>query len=458
MHIFLFIFYSAVLCYIIPKIPLVRNSGIRPVYLLLLFACRVITGCLHNWVAYKYYPNHGDVWLFFRESFTTRHELLTNFHAFLADNSTWAYMPHNTIECMHVLLNFFSRDDLYISTLLFAFPAFLGAVALFRAFRGLFDDDLICAFCALLLPSTLFWTSCILTEGLAYTFLGFFFYFAYRLFLPQKPTSALPEEPIPSFPEKSTPVLKSGESKYWLFFLCLLFFLLIAFFRPAIALALVCGIYFWLLAKSRLSRFFQSKSSNNRLFGWTLGIISGIILLVAANAVLGGGVLRTFSERQKEFQGLSGNSRIYLPILEADWRSFLDVLPFAFVNGLFQPTPGSGGQAIYLVFSGELILIWMAVGFALLVRMIRPPAPSRKSGPSGVPHSGLLTAFGICSIVMAFSGMLMIGYIIPFVGAIIRYRSVYLPFLVIPLLHTLRSFWFMQNWNDWLNRNILTDP
>lgn len=441
MHIFLFVFYGAVLCYIIPKVPLVRNSEIRPVFLLLLFACRVITGCLHNWVAYKYYPNHGDVWLFFRESFITRHQLFSNFHTFLADNSTWAYMPHNIIECMHVLLNFLSGDNLYISTLLFSFLTFLGSIALFRAFRYLFDDDLLCALCALILPSTLFWTSCILTEGLAYAFLGFFFYCAYRLFLP----------------EKSTPALDPPKSNYRLYFLCLLFLLLIAFFRPAIALSLVCAIYCWWLAKGRLRRLFKSKSSNNRLFGWTLVIISGIILLVAANAALGGAVLRTLSARQKEFQALTGNSRIYLPILESDWRSFLDVLPFAFHNGFFEPLPGSGGQAIYLVFSAELILIWMIVGFALLIRMLRPPAPRRKNEGSGASRSGLLTAFGICSIVLALSGMLMIGYIIPFAGAIIRYRSIYLPFLITPFLHSFRSFQFIQNWNNWLNRTILTD-
>lgn len=442
MHILLFIFYGVVLCYIIPKVPLVRNSGIRPGFLLLLFVLRVMTGCLHNWVAYKYYPNHGDVWLFFKESFITRHELFTNFNTFLADNSTWAYMPHNTIECMHVLLNFLSADNLYVSTLLFSFLAFLGSIALFRAFNSLFNNDLLCSLCVLILPSTLFWTSCILTEGLVYTFLGFFFYYVSRLFLPEKPTPA---------PDSRKPDQR-------LFFLCLLFFLLTAFFRPAIALSLICAIYCGWLAKSRLSRFFRSKSSNKRLFGWALVIISGIIILVTANAVLGGTVLRTFSDRQKEFQTLSGNSRIYLPILEADWRSFLDVLPFAFLNGFFQPLPGSGGQAIYLAFSGELILIWTVVGFALLIRMIRPPVRSRKNDGSGVSRPELLTAFGICCIVLALSGMLMIGYIIPFAGAIIRYRSIYLPFLVTPVLHTLRSFRFMQNWNDWLNRTLLTDP
>src|SRR5579859_4627908 len=131
LHILLFILYFFLLCYAIQKIPFFRNSGIRPRALILLFSLRVLVGSLHNWIAYAYYPSHGDIWIFFNDSFVTRHELFTDFRLFLDDNSTWAYMSHNVISGLHVLFNFLSFDNLYINTLLFSFLAFWGNTALF---------------------------------------------------------------------------------------------------------------------------------------------------------------------------------------------------------------------------------------------------------------------------------------------------------------------------------------
>src|SRR5258708_22057768 len=163
MHVLLFIFYGLVGCYAITRIPFFRNSGIRPAFLLLYFGLRVATGCLHNVIAYRYYPNHGDIWLFFNHSFTTRHELFTDFSAFWAHNSTLAYLPHNLIEWMHVLFNFLSFDNLYINTLLFSFFTLGVPIALFRVFNSRFRNALLSACCLLLLPSPLFSPSSIHT-------------------------------------------------------------------------------------------------------------------------------------------------------------------------------------------------------------------------------------------------------------------------------------------------------
>src|SRR5258708_1087520 len=158
MHILLFILYGIVLCFLICRMPFFRKSGIRSGWLLFFFGFHVLVGCLHNIIAYRFYPNHGDIWRFFENSFVTRHELLTDFNTFLADNSTWAYMSHNVIIMIQMVLNWLSFDDLYINTLLFSFPVFLGSVALVRVFRDRFPGDPLTALSVLLLPSPLFWT------------------------------------------------------------------------------------------------------------------------------------------------------------------------------------------------------------------------------------------------------------------------------------------------------------
>ncbi len=114
MHILLFIFYMVVLCYAITRMNFFRNSRIRPGVLLGLFILRVATGCLHNLVAYRYYPHHGDIWTIFQESFITRQELLSNFHSFLSDNSNWEYVQHNFHRIGPCpVQSFFVRQSLY---------------------------------------------------------------------------------------------------------------------------------------------------------------------------------------------------------------------------------------------------------------------------------------------------------------------------------------------------------
>jgi hypothetical protein len=177
MHILLFIIYGMALGFGVLRIPFLRNSGIRPGWLLLFFALHIAAGCAHTFIAYHYYPDHGDVWFFFQRSFLTRHRLTSEFNLFLYENSTWNYATHNGIILVNILLNYLSFDNLYINTLLFSFPVFLGNIALFRVFRRQFPDDPLTAISALVLPSTLFWTSCLHREGAVYALLGLFFYY-----------------------------------------------------------------------------------------------------------------------------------------------------------------------------------------------------------------------------------------------------------------------------------------
>jgi hypothetical protein len=119
----------------------------------------------------------------------------------------------------------------------------------------------------------------------------------------------------------------------------------------------------------------------------------------------------------------------------------LHVLPSAVRNGLFEPLPGSGGRPIYLAFSLELMLIWTVV--------VAGTISSIRSRP--------YQAFTIFCVIFALTGMLLIGTLVPFAGAIIRYRSIYLPFLLAPFLHSLHRFTPVQRLNVRLGR-ILPEP
>ncbi|HWB94640.1 MAG TPA: hypothetical protein VG605_22445 [Puia sp.] len=409
MHIFLFILYCLICGYGIVKLPYIRRSGIKPVLLLALFFIHVLTGCLHNVIAYKYFPNHGDIWHYFYHSFFLRHQMLTDFHTFITD-WTWSWLTHENLMFIHIVLNCFSLDNLYINTLLFSFPVFLGNIALFRVFRRRFPGDLLPAAMIFLLPSVLFWTSCIHREALLYMLLGFLLSGIDRL-------------------------LANGFQTRR-FYACLLWVALIVFFRSAFVFSLLPALFIWIWLESRPAR--------PVLTGLAIAAIAGIILL---NFLVPGLTIPAIiAEKQREFDVLQAHSRIFFPVLDGTWNSLQRSLAYIVMNGLFAPLPGQGGQAIYLAFSLELFAIWAIVAIALVghtTRAIILAPPSHNRG------------FALFCIVLALCGMLEIGATVPFVGAIVRYRSIYLPFLLAPFLHALRTLPLVGKTSQWLFHHCL---
>jgi hypothetical protein len=399
--------------------PFFRKSGIRPGWLLLFFACHVLAGCVHNVIAYRYFPEHGDIWNYFRLSFLYRHRLLSEFHLFLADNSTWSYITHNGIIYIQMLLDLCSFDNMYINTLLFSFPVFMGNVALFRVFRRRLPDDSLAATSVFWLPSVLFWTSCIYREGMLYMLLGFLFYHVDGLFA------------------------RSTRRPLWY---AIVLFLLIAYFRIAVAIILIPALFVLTGVPYRLSRPGR----------WAL--CAGIVILLGLTLSIPGlrdPLLGSVTGEQASFQVLEGHSRLALPALDGTLASVWRAFPAAIRNGLFEPLPGSGGQPIYLAFSIELIFIWLIVLLAA-IRSLWPSAPDDKSAVSSWAKGSAKAnpAFSTACLVFALAGMLSIGFFVPFAGTIVRYRSIYLPFLLAPSLHYLRHFPPFQALNLWLTNRL----
>jgi len=399
MHILLFIFYSLLCGIAIVKIPFIRKSGLRPVLLLLLFALHVVIGLAHNLIAYRYYPDHGDIWDYFWNSFIYRHRLGSDFSAFLADNASWTHFSHNGMIFIQMILSFFSFDHLGINTLLFSFPVFLGNIALFRVFRDRFPNDPLTALTVFLLPSTLFWTSCIHREGVLYMLLGFLLLSIHRMMTAGYRTGGL-----------------------WRSIVSLL---LIFYFRSGFALTLAAAIFVWWYLEKPPFRPLLARIA----FGITGTLLLSILAFPGLHipAVLAGW--------QKEFYALYGHSRLPLPVMDGSWSGLFRVLPAAFLNGLFEPLPGSGGQPTYLAFSIELLAIWAVALPALLRTRLKAP-------------------FSIFCILFSVAGMLAIGLFVPFAGAIVRYRSIYLPFLIAPCLHAIADLGPLRQLNGWLFRHV----
>jgi hypothetical protein len=416
MHLVLFIFYFLLLCFAITRLRFF-SGYIRPVYLVLLFGIHVAAGCIHNWIAFRFYPHHGDIWLLYELSPGLKQLLLTNpiqfFTGFfsnagqfnIADTSQpMLGVQYNILVYLNVFLDCISFNNLYINTLLFSFPVFAGTVALFKVFYAAFNKPLP-AFCTLLLPSVLFWTSVVYKDGLFCMAIG---YFCYYLLQAGKP-------------------LRKG-------ILLLVCIAVIVLSRANALITLLPAMFFLFLTEKKML---------GKPMAFCLSIASVIVTAIIFNMVMTEGILTAVCERQRDFRALTGGSRIYLPALAPTAGSFLAVFPVALVNGFLQPLPGAGGKSIYTAFSVELLVIWAIILFAcwLLIR--------KKTFRFG--------SFGISCLLFALPSLTIIGYMVPFAGAIIRYRSIYLPFLLAPFLNIICNYpvTAVQAVNDWLWRNVM---
>ena len=122
--------------------------------------------------------------------------------------------------------------------------------------------------------------------------------------------------------------------------------------------------------------------------------------------------------KQAEFNALSGNSKVSLPTLYPSFFSFLSFFSSAFDLVFFQPHAGELKNATYVVaFLENMFVITLATASILFQKINKRIPP-------------LLLLFLFFSV----SVLLLCGYTVTFIGAIIRYKSIVLPFLTLFLL------------------------
>lgn len=416
MHIILLIAYGLLLSVAVVRIPFIKKSQIKPIFLLIFFWLRCITSFIHNIIAWRFYPNHGDIWDFFETGKQMKNVLLHapetfmpqyfgSYQASLTGAALWNEISFRLIAVINMVLNFFSFDNFYVNSLLFSFLIFIGSIALYRVFIKAFHGQLVCALVTLILPSTLFFTACIHKDGVLYMLLGLF------LWCWQKQLHS-------RFTVRGA-------------ITCALLFGGILFTRVNLVFGLLPALIMWTLTVKTTYKTWMNVVITTSLMLLLL-FITGIVH-PAYN------FFTAISQRQHEFYYLQGKSRIFIPLLQPNAWSFLQALPYAVINGFFQPLPGQGGQVIYNSFSGELLLMWLIIIMALYY---------------SIRHKtfGSISGFGWFCLLLSAIQLLLIGYIVPFIGAIIRYRSLFLPFLAAIALYQLRQTKIYGKADEWLKK------
>jgi hypothetical protein len=129
-------------------------------------------------------------------------------------------------------------------------------------------------------------------------------------------------------------------------------------------------------------------------------------------------------DRQHDFLELDpGESQLFVTELQPNLKDFILNLPSSLEHVFLRPFIWEQGNFFYIPVSAELLFIQIIFVLMLFFR-----SKDVSTDPS------MIWLFLILSLFM----FLVIGFTIPNLGAIVRYRSIYLPFLVFPIICSVR--------------------
>lgn len=396
----LFLVWAAGISLLIHRWRFFRSAGLRNGLFIFIFLLYATVGCLHVWIAWHFYPGHGDIWNFFNWSLEIKKTILHDPGALgkyystqgldmglTSNHSGWTRWQYQLIVMVYACFNFLSLDNVYTNTMLFSFFTLIGKTLFFKVLNRRYPQALVATvLLSFFIPSFVFWTSPIHKEGILIICFGLLLWGMDGLMLRRI-----------SFRNIVFVVLS---------------LVIIFLIRKLVLLSLLPALVLWVSIEKWPLR------QRAILLVAAASVI--LFLLVSLFSPMSPKILALIASRQSEFMSLAGGSKLALPLLANSAGSFFQVLPYALLNGFLMPLPGTGGQLIYSVFGLETIFLCLFAGWGLYL-MLKSESP--QAPPDG---------FRVFSAFFAVTACLLIGYIIPLAGAIIRYRSIFLPFLFLP--------------------------
>ena len=398
------------------KMPFVRNAELGSKIILLLFCIKIIAGISVGLVSHYLFNDLTDYYNTNNYGIQEYHSLINTPRIFFTDLFTFSYaekseffgskvsywndLRFNIIYKVLAFTNVLSRGNYYINSLFFNFVAFIGTVALYRVFIYVYPGKKMSAVIGcFLLPSLLFYSSGIHKDLVVFTAIGIFCYSLY-------------------FSLENSFSLKKVS---WL----LLSFITILLIRNFIAVILLpCAIAWFVSKKYNLQSY--------KVFG--ILFITGIIATVFLHTYFkkADPLLIVVNKQQAFFSLGKSNTNYQLDSLQTTAKSFIMLTPTALRHSFLSPLPGEFDNIYCNLLSAEIILYWL-----LFLLMLFYPAKNKFQK----------NEFIVFGLVFTFLIFLFTGYITTNAGALIRYRSIYLPFLMVPVLCNI-------NWDRLMNKSI----
>ncbi len=401
---FLFILYFVLLCWGITKIPFVKKAELSNKWVVALFTLKILAGLAIGYCSLHFYSIHNDYWdnnlgsiqeyevLKKNPAYFFSELVVSNYNGSYADfwgnaDSFWNDLKNNCLIKFMAFFNFLSGGNYYINSLFFNTLVFIGHIGLYRLFKKMFvqfNRGIVMG--CFLLPSFLYFSSGIHRDGLIFTLITACLYCCYCIF----------EE------------RKKSKKYYIVAFLSILYLLLL---RNVVAVTLIPILFAWWASK---------KFSIKPILATVSIIVIFLLVILFAGKVSSINPLNFIAAKQADYFKLAvGNTKTTLQVLQPNATSFLQNTPTALGNVFFKPYLGQ--QPLTLIpFQVELLFYYVLIAIFLFATHKNPfPMPK---------------AFLVAIVGFLFLSFLFIGHIIPNLGAIIRYRSIYLPFILTPLM------------------------
>ncbi len=305
---------------------------------------------------------------------------------FASENSWWNDLKSNMFIKFLSVINIFSFGNYYVNVIFYSFISFIGPVAIYRVFNDVFPGKKIQVMLAtFLIPSFAYWTSGVHKDGLVFMALSLIIYHVYF-------------------------ALKQNRFSFSKVFPLLISFIIILSFRNFLLVILVPALVAWILSNKYPKKI--------PLIFISVYFISAILFFTLRYISPGFDFPQAVVNKQKAFKALQGNSGIEFPDMKPTVGSFVTNTPRALSSTTLRPHPGdvrhilsmaAATETAFLLFLFILFLIWRTGGI----------------------RSSYFIWF---CIFFSFSFLLLIGFTVNFLGAIVRYRSIILPFLLVPVI------------------------
>ena len=305
---------------------------------------------------------------------------------FASENSWWNDLKSNMFIKFLSAVNVFSFGNYYVNVIFYSFITFTGPVAVYRVFSDVFPGKKVHVLLAtFLIPSFAYWTSGIHKDGLVFMAISLIIYHVYF-------------------------GLKENRFKLSRIFPLLISFIIILSFRNFLLVILAPALFAWILSYKMQKRIAPIYISTY--------LITGILFFSLRYISAGLDFPQAVVDKQKAFKTLQGNSGFDFPELKPTVGSFLINAPRALSSTTLRPHPGDVKHILSMAAASETAFLLLLFLLFLFWRTNGVKSPE----------------FVWFCIFFSFSFLLLIGFTVNFLGAIVRYRSIILPFLLVPVI------------------------
>ncbi|HZG26799.1 MAG TPA: hypothetical protein VEZ17_19560 [Chitinophagaceae bacterium] len=412
----LFFIYAVAACYIISRSSLTRSSGLPMRYWLIFFGIKTLAGCIYGyWYSNPERFENSDTWHFHAAALEEYRLILRDPQTFLSNlfpNSAgspggifssygyWNNLKDNLVVKILSLMNLFSGGHYYVNVVLYSLFTFFGYVFYFLACRNVLKKTPSALTTAIIFftPSCIFWASGIHRDGIVFFFLGLLLWCCTKLpgglnYRKHLPVMALSMAGIFAFRNYLLPALVPALIAYLVIWRYK--------FRPVVV--------YLLTAMASLLVFFSVSA-----FFPAIDLPNGVVA------------------RKDAFDMLEGNSRLHGITLSPTLKGFAVNLWPAIDHAVLRPYPFNAKSSMEQIAAVEIVFAWLLVLLIVVQRNKVSSQPLRS-------FQGLILFFSI-------SVLLLIGYTIPFTGAIVRYRAIFLMLVTSVLsLNVPRTHYINQN-------------